>query len=472
MSKNELLKSYTSKIGEKNGIRRVWITSNKIHETELIEHLRYEPEYDFINKRIILRAGFSHKITLRNTNNMPVIDILNKNINEIFDGFYHVVIKLFNDEIIIEPLREEIEQNKAKEKAYSSFPTAIEIFAGGGTLIKALNDAGIKTIAAVELEDKYLQNLEANNPNIVTHCGDLAKLDVNILPKNADIVVAGAPCEGFSIANTKSEKFENHPTGSLGFFVLKIIDVVRPAVAIIEEVPNFRTSSMAALIRYVLTSFGYEISETILHANEYGSLTKRKRYCMVASMKKGFQFDDSLKKPNTKTVLDILEIPIEDREWLTRENSKSIAYSLLKEQEHIRKGDGFRIARTYIEDSLVATVTKGYYLNRITDPLLINPHNSDMFSWFTPRELARINGLPDNFKLTPSAKSTCGEIIGQGVSYDAFYAVGQMVINHFNDVEIDREQEALEDFKSKITSTSTSAYDDCTLKSFMNGSLF
>ena len=383
MSNNPLIKSYSSKIGERNGTKRIWIESKKLHETQLAEHLRYEPFYDFENKRIILRPGFANKITVKEKTNSLVIDILNQNVNEIFEGFQHVVIKLYKDEVIIEPLKEEKDQQIAKQKAYSTNPTAIEIFAGGGTLVKALGDAGIKTVAAVELEDKYLQNLEANNPNVTTYCGDLAKLDISMLPK-ADMVVAGIPCEGYSQAQTKkTEKFEAHPTGSLEFYVLKIIDAIRPAVVLIEEVPNFKSSAMASMTRYVLDSMGYHISETELVGSDYGSLTKRKRYCMVASIKKGFEFDDSLKKINTRTVRDILEVPVENRDWLDKNNSATISYSLEKEKEHIRKGEGFRIGRTYLDDKVTPTITKGYFKGRLTDPILCHPTIPDTYSWFS-----------------------------------------------------------------------------------------
>lgn len=469
MSAN-LIKMYNSKIGENKGVKRIWIESKKLQETQLAQHLRYEPSYDFVNKRITLRPGFSNKITLREKSNALIIDILNKNVNEIFNGFTHITIKLYNDEVVIEPLKEEVNQAVAKGKAYSKTPTAIEIFAGGGTLVRALKDAGIKTVAAVELEDKYLENLEANNSNVPTYCGDLAKLDISMLP-NADMVVAGVPCEGYSQSQLTSKKFENHPTGSLGFYVLKIVDAIRPAVVLIEEVPNFKNSAMAAMTRYVLTSMGYNIEETILHASEYGSLTKRKRYCMVASIKKGFTFDDKYKTNCLKTVSDILEISIEDRVWLTKENSDTIAYSLIKEKKHIEKGEGFRLGRTYLEDTIVGTVTKGYYKNRLTDNILVHPDNKEMFSWFTPRELARMNGLPENYSLT-GTKVTDGEIIGQGVAYEPFNAVGKMIVEHFNSVEYDKELEDLNAFKSSLIASNNIDYSDDQLNCFMSGTLF
>lgn len=190
------------------------------------------------------------------------------------------------------------------------------------------------------------------------------------------MVVAGIPCEGYSQAQTKkSEKFEAHPTGSLGFYVLKIIDIIRPAVVLIEEVPNFKSSAIAIMTRYVLDSMGYDISETELVGSDYGSLTKRKRYCMVASIKKGFEFNDNFKKANIRTVKDILEVPVEERVWLDKNNNATISYSLEKEKEHIRKGDGFRIGRTYLDDKVTPTITKGYYKNmkrkgRLSEPFL------------------------------------------------------------------------------------------------------
>ena len=470
MSKNPLIKSYSSKIGDRNGTKRIWIESKKLHETQLAEHLRYEPIYDFENKRIILKPGFSNKITVKEKTNSLVIDILNQNVNEIFNGYQHVVIKFFNEEIVIEPLKEEQNQKKEKVKSFAQVPKAIEIFAGGGTLVKALSDAGIRTVAAIELEDKYLENLEANNPDVTTYCGDLAKLDISTLP-DADLAVVGLPCEGYSQSQLSAKKFEDHPTGSLGFYVLKIIDVIRPAVVLIEEVPNFKTSAMAAMTRYVLTSMGYHISETELIGSEFGSLTKRKRFCMVASIKKGFKFDDSLKSLNNKTVEEILEISVENREWLNPQNNATIAYSIEKEKEHIRKGEGFRIGRTYLNDKVTPTITKGYYKGRLTDPILVHPILPDTYSWFTPRELARINSLPEDFIL-PDRKTTAGEIVGQGICYNAFNAVGKMIIKHFNSIEFDEQKEKLDLFKSTLASVNNDDYSDEQLNCFMSGKLF
>ena len=192
---------------------------------------------------------------------------------------------------------------------------------------------------------------------------------------------------------------------------------------------------------------------------------------MVAAIKKGFAFDESFQTETSKIVKDILEIPVENREWLTKENSNLANFYINKEQEHISKGNGFRIARTSIYDSVTATITKGHYQQRITDPILVHPENENIFSLFTPREIARINGLPDDYIL-PDAKTTSAEIIGQGVCYEAFNSVGKMIINHFNSEEFDEELVKLDLYKSTLSSVNNDVYSDEQLNCFMSGKLF
>lgn len=433
MSAN-LLKAYSLNLGFHRGNKRIWFDSKKINETSLANDMSYSIQYDMNAKRVSLVKGGERSITARK-NGRSVIDINNVTITQIFDGFTQIIVKIQSDSIIIEPLREEIEQAKAYAKINTKTPTFLEIFAGGGTLLHALKDAGFKPVGAVELEDKYLENAEANNPDMFTYCGDLAKLDVALLPK-ADIVSGGIPCEGYSQSQLGMNKKEAHPTGSLGFYFLKIVEAIRPAIVLIEEVPNFGNSAMAAMAKYVLTSMGYKVSEQLLSGSDFGSLTKRKRYVMVASIKEEFDFGRLQTFTCKKTVADILEVSLKDRIWLNKDNSASIAYSLRKEHEHIRKGDGFRIARTKVNDECIATITKGYYQNRLTDPILVHPDNEEEFSWFTPRELARINGLPDSF-VYPETRGTAGEIIGQGVCYDVFFTLGKELFTHFQKKDIE-----------------------------------
>ena len=103
---------------------RIWIESQKIHETEMASEYKYS--YTINKKKRIITIESTknndRKITLRKKNNMPVIDINNKEVSDLFSGIEKVTIKIFNEKITIEPLKEawsKIEQEK-NSKARSS----------------------------------------------------------------------------------------------------------------------------------------------------------------------------------------------------------------------------------------------------------------------------------------------------------------------------------------------------------------
>lgn len=435
----KLIKAQTKELPIHKGNKRLWIATQKLNDT-VFANKTYHYEINKSKKQLIIVSSESkdnRKITVRKSNNVPIIDINNIELSELFKGIDKVTVKIYDTQIIIEPLKELLEQKKANAKFKSKEITFVDIFAGSGTLSEAFKQTGMISIGAVELDDGYCTNYELNNTKTFTYNTSVAVMDLNLLP-SATVLIGGVPCENYSQSGIVKQCSLNKPTkeagltGSLGYFFLQAVEKIRPAVVVIEEVPNFQKSAMADIVRAVLQLRGYSISEAVLKANEYGSMTKRKRYCLVATISKNkFVFPEKT-LPNTLTVKDILEVPIQERVWLTKENSKSIAYSLEKEQKHIEKKQGFRIARASLEDTIVATITKGYYKNRLTDPILVHPDSSEMFSWFTPRELARINGLKESFIL-PVAKTKAGEIIGQGVAQEPFVEVARQVIKHIKE---------------------------------------
>lgn len=413
------------------GNKRVWIETKVLNDTNFSE-LSYDYKLDHKKKQLLLTPSGSRKVSVRR--DIPIIDINNKEISELFDGIDKIIIKIFSHEIIIEPLKESLEQLRAKRKLNSKTLTYLEVFAGGGTLSKALVDAGLQCVGAIELDDKYLSNFEKNHPNTFTYNGDVTSLDDSLLP-DAVVLAAGIPCDCFGNTGITGKKAhgkkakEAGDTGSLAYHVLSLVEKIRPALVLIEQVPGFAHSAIGDIVRSVLKVRGYNLAEQIIPAAEYGSLSRRERFVLVASIGKQFSFNKQ-RFFKIKTIGDILEIPLEDREWLTKENSNAIAMFLRNEIEHKNRGNNFKMARTHVTDTVVKTITKGYYKNRLTDPILVNPNNPNQYSFFTPRELARINGLPDNFIL-PETKTTAGEIIGQGVAYDMFYSIGRELLSYF-----------------------------------------
>ena len=436
-----IIKAYSKTLPVHKGYRRVWIESLKLLQTTLASSGTYHYSIDHKTKVLTIQSGGedNRKLTIRKSG-VPVLEICNKDITELYGEIEKVTIKILDKAIIIEPLKEAMMQQKARDKFKDDKITFVDIFSGGGLLTESMKNAKMKCLAGVDYDDRYLTNFETNNLSAFTYNTNVAEMDTDLLPE-AMCYQAGIPCENYSLSGISKSKSLGREvkggglTGAMGYYYLNAVKEKRPAISTIEETVGFKNSDMRNIIVGVLGMMGYKVSESIMAANDFGGMTKRKRYVMVATMSKTPFIFPKGGITNKKRVLDILEVPIEKRVWLDKNNSKTIAYSLKKEQGHIAKGDGFRLARTSIDDTLVATITKDYYKIRITDPWLVHPTKEDTYSLFTPRELARLNGLPDTY-IFPTKnnndinKTVSANIVGQGVCVTTFTILGEAIVAH------------------------------------------
>ncbi|NMU33501.1 DNA cytosine methyltransferase, partial [Vibrio parahaemolyticus] len=69
---------------------------------------------------------------------------------------------------------------------------------------------------------------------------------------------------------------------------LKQIEVVNPAVVLVENVPNFKASGAGAMMGTTLRRMGYFLTEMVLNGLDFGAYQGRERYYMVASVFPGF----------------------------------------------------------------------------------------------------------------------------------------------------------------------------------------
>nr|WP_319003968.1 DNA cytosine methyltransferase [Enterobacter cloacae] len=65
---------------------------------------------------------------------------------------------------------------------------------------------------------------------------------------------------------------------------LKQIEVVNPAVVLVENVPNFKASGAGAMMGTTLRRMGYFLTEMVLNGLDFGAYQGRERYYMVASV--------------------------------------------------------------------------------------------------------------------------------------------------------------------------------------------
>lgn len=284
--------------------------------------------------------------------------------------------------------------------------TFIDLFAGiGGTRI-AFQRAGCKCVFSSEWDKFSAITYEANFGEVPF--GDITKIDTGMIPDH-DILVAGFPCQPFSISGVskknalkKKHGFLCETQGTLFFDIARIIKAKRPRAFLLENVKNLKSHDKGKtyrVIRETLEKLDYEIFDDVLDGKYYVP-QHRERIFIVGFDKSqcgaSINFNFPLLDKNKKLAIrDILQKRAPTKYTLTDH-----LWSYLQEyaKKHRAKGNGFGFGLTK-RDSIARTLSARYYKDG--SEILIPQRNKNPRR-LTPRECARLQGFDDDFKIVVS----------------------------------------------------------------------
>ena len=250
---------------------------------------------------------------------------------------------------------------------------------------------------------------------------DIADVFIEDL-EEVELLLAGIPCEPFSKLrqnkkdSTKSSVHpEEHENVVAALFVLSIISKVKPKYIVFEEVPQFLKSSVYIMMKMMLEKMHYKVQEKIISGDTYGEATRRERVVILATVQ-DIEFPEIKFE---KRSIDELLLPYDDERcvWWNRETKPWVFINWEKEAA---KGNNFQSQKIeYGKDMIVQALTKRYLAGQAGNPIVQHPYLPETYRWLTLIELQRIAGLPDDYNLG-TAKTTAGEVIGQGVLVKLF----------------------------------------------------
>lgn len=203
----------------------------------------------------------------------------------------------------------------------------IDLFCGiGGFSYGFEMTKQFETILGVDFWDVALATFSRNHPKTNIVQGDVTKLDNSFFEEykeKADVIIAGPPCQGFSMAG-KRDIFDVR--NSLFHEVIRIVSVVQPKVVVIENVVGLLSmvtpdgKAVKDEIEKDLKALGYQVEHKVLLASDYGVPQNRKRVIFIASKNGNIQYPNpTVKKP--VTVGDALgNIPENDKSYLPPTN--------------------------------------------------------------------------------------------------------------------------------------------------------
>ena len=329
--------------------------------------------------------------------------------------------------------------------------TFIDLFAGIGGLRTALDEAGGRCVFTSEW-DKYAQlTYQANHRDNRPIAGDITKIDVMDIPRH-DVLVAGFPCQPFSIAGVSKKNalgrehgFKDETQGTLFFDVARIIDAHRPAAFLLENVKNLQNHdkgrTFEVIRRTLEDELGYELHTKIINAKHFLP-QHRERIVMVGFREKtAFSFEDlHLPPAGIKRMRDILhpedgsEEPeghftegrlakVSDKYTLT---DKLWQYLQGYADKHKAAGNGFGFGLIGPDDTC-RTLSARYYKDG--SEILVSRGKGKNPRRLTPRECARLMGLPDDFRI-PVSDTQAYKQLGNSVAVPVFREVARIMRPH------------------------------------------
>ena len=160
--------------------------------------------------------------------------------------------------------------------------TFIDLFAGIGGIRLVFESIGGRCVFSSEFDEDACKTYEANfneHPK-----GDITKIPSEEIP-DFDILLAGFPCQAFSIAGYRKGFEDERGRGKLFFEMLRFIDAYKPKALFFENVRNLQSHNKGETykaIEQALADRGYHVCARVLDTCEYSKLPQhRERFYMV-----------------------------------------------------------------------------------------------------------------------------------------------------------------------------------------------
>lgn len=334
---------------------------------------------------------------------------------------------------------------------------SIDLFAGIGGIrlgFEQVFKSNMKTSFVCEWDQHAQKTYKANFEDNFDIAGDITTIDEKKIG-GFDICLAGFPCQAFSLAGARKGFEDNYKglcRGTLFLDVARICEEHNPKVIFCENVKglvNHDRGRTLGTIKSTFEKLGYTVYSEVLNSVNFGVPQNRERVYIVAFRNdidsSRFRFPEVTS--TTKVIADILEEkPVSVKYYL----STTYIETLRRHKErHASKGNGFGyVIRP--TDGVAGTVVCGgmgrernlIIDNRISDftPVthIKGEVNREGIRKMTPREWARLQGFPDQYKL-PLADTHIYKQLGNTVTVPVIAAIAKQIREVLENDELQRE---------------------------------
>lgn len=323
-------------------------------------------------------------------------------------------------------------------------PRVISLFSGCGGLDLGFEKAGFEIPVANEFDKKIWDTFKVNHPNTHLIEGDIrnvTKDDIeHFISGEIEGIIGGPPCQSWSEAG--SLKGIEDARGQLFFEYIRILKEFKPKFFLAENVSGMlanRHSEAVKNILYLFDEAGFDVSLTLINAKNYGVAQERERVFYIGfrkDLKIKFEFPKGSTEMEGKLALrDIIwdlkdtAIPALDK---NKHNPKAInnneyftgSYStIFMSRNRVKSWDeqAFTVQASGRQCQLHPQAPKMELVGK--DKRRFVPGQESLYRRMTVREVARVQGFPDDFKFVYDDVNMAYKMIGNAVPVNLAYEI-------------------------------------------------
>ncbi|WNY99488.1 DNA (cytosine-5-)-methyltransferase [Sulfurospirillum sp. 'SP'] len=305
------------------------------------------------------------------------------------------------------------------------------ILGGFSFLEKSYKKLPYEIVYALDF-DKYAVQTYNDNFKHQAVCQDIKNIDINELC-DFELLLGGFPCQSFSTVNPTKDT--NDDRANLYKELVKVLNKKKPKFFIAENVKGLMTLQKGNILKKVITEFtncGYKVYYKLLHAANFGIPQKRERLFIVG-IRNDLHYTYTFPR-ETHSELGLennnmwvpLQVAIEGLQIAERK------YYFSEKAVEGMKNAKNNMKRGLFQDLSKPCLTITSHLSKTSlnsrDPVLLIDAEKELYRRFTPREAARIQSFPEQFRLHISDTQAYKQI-GNAIPPVLMWHVANALIN-------------------------------------------
>ena len=328
----------------------------------------------------------------------------------------------------------------------------ISLFSGCGGLDLGFERAGFNIPVANEYDTTIFDTFKLNHPKTHLIEGDIRQVTKEDILKhfsgNVDGIIGGPPCQSWSEAGAL--RGIEDARGQLFFEYIRVLKDFKPKFFLAENVSGMLANRHSEAVKSILSLFddaGYNVSLTLVNAKDYGVAEERKRGFYIGFRKdlainfrfpRGSTYEDGKKLTLRNVIWDLQDsaVPAGDKNYHNPKAINNNEYftgsfsSIFMSRNRVKSWDeqGFTVQASGRQCQLHPSAPKMIKVGK--DECRFVEGKEHLYRRMTIREIARIQGFPDNFQFIYNETNNAYKMIGNAVPVNLAYEIAVAVMMH------------------------------------------